>query len=83
MFETYIAFDYRTLPPFVKIMHFYCGLKYLGKGLSRGVGVSFLRPFFFSKKVPFFHKKVPFQANIERCPVFLEYALYIIQILHK
>ena len=53
MFETYIAFDYRTLPPFVKIMHFYCGLKYLGKGLSRGVGVNFLRPFFFKKSAVF------------------------------
>ena len=25
--------------------------------------------------VPFFHKKVPFLANIEHCPKFLEYAL--------
>ena len=31
--------------------------------------------FLFSKKVPFFYKNVPFLANIERCPKFLEYAL--------
>ena len=32
-------------------------------------------PFFF-KKSAFFHKKVPFLANIERCPNFLEYAFH-------
>ena len=30
----------------------------------------------FIKKVSFFHKKVPFLANMEHCPKFLEYALY-------
>ena len=29
------------------------------------------------KKEPFFHKKVPLLANIERCPKLLEYALMI------
>ena len=33
----------------------------------------------FSKKVPFFHKKVSFLANIEHCPKFLEYALTVDQ----
>ena len=36
--------------------------------------VKFLGPF-FQKKCLFFHKKVPFQANIEDCPKFLKYAL--------
>lgn len=44
----------------------------IGKGLNR-VGV-FLGPF-FSKKVLFFHKNIPFLANIECCRKFLEYAL--------
>ena len=28
----------------------------------------------------FFHKKLPFLANIERCPKFLEYALLVLSI---
>ena len=51
-------------------------------GVGRGEGLmgvgwnNFLSPFFFfQKKCPFFHKNVPFLANIERCSKFLEYAL--------
>ena len=51
----------------------YYDAKHLEKGLNRGVGEIFGA--LFSKKVPFFHKKMPFLANIERCPKFLEYAL--------
>ena len=50
----------------------YFNAKYFEKGLNRGEGVKFLEPFF--------HKKVPFQANIECCPRFLEYVLYSISI---
>ena len=43
----------------------------LRKGIELGEGrVRFL--------VPFFHIKVPFLANIECCPKFLEYALSIL-----
>ena len=31
----------------------------------------------FFKKVSFFHTKVPFVANMERYPKFLEYALFM------
>ena len=48
--------------------------KHLKKGLNRGRAGGC--PFF--KKVSFFHKKVPFLVNIERCPKFLEYALTIV-----
>ena len=47
--------------------------KHLEKGLNREV--KFLVPF-FQKKYPFSKKKkIPFLANIECCPKFLEYAL--------
>ena len=45
----------------------YFDVKYLEKGLNRGTGRNFWWPFF--------HKKLPFLANIERCHKFLEYAL--------
>ena len=48
----------------------YFNVKYFEKGLNRREGVKLLEPFF--------HKKVPFQANIECCPRFLKYALYSI-----
>ena len=49
--------------------------KTLRKGIENGGGgETFGGP--FSKKVPFFHKKVPFLANIERCSKFLEYVLH-------
>ena len=43
---------------------------------------SFLEIFwdFLSKKEPFFHTKVPFLASNERCPKFLEYALFTISL---
>ena len=50
----------------------YFDAKHLEKGLNRR-GEIFGA--LFSKKVAFFHKKVPFLANIECCPKFLEYAL--------
>ena len=60
-----------------KIMqNFFFGAKHLEKGLNRAGGEIFGAP--FSKKVPFFHKKVPFLANIERSPKFLEYPLLYI-----
>ena len=47
----------------------------LRRGIEYGVCVKCLVP--FVKKVPFFHKKVPFLANIEHCCKFLEYALVV------
>ena len=35
---------------------------------------------FLSNKEPFFHTKVPFLASNERCPKFLEYALFTISL---
>ena len=55
-------FDYEMLPPL-----FWC------KTLRKWA-VTFLEHFF--KKVNFFHQKVPFLANIECCPKFLEYAMH-------
>ena len=52
----------------------YFDAKHLEKGLNREASEIFGA--FFSKK-----KKVPFLANIERCPKFLEYAL-IFQVLN-
>ena len=33
--------------------------------------------------MPFFHKKVSFLANFERCPELLEYALMVLETLMK
>ena len=38
---------------------------------------------FFSKKEPFFHTKVLFLAYNERCPEFLEYALFTISLQYR
>ena len=46
-----------------KYAKLYFDAKHLEKELNKGVGESF------------FQKKVPFLANIERCPKFLAYAL--------
>ena len=53
-------------------------LEKLEKGLNKGGrgGGGEIFGALFSKKVPFFHKKVLFLANIACCPKFLEYALY-------
>ena len=48
--------------------------KHLEKGSNRGRGGEIFGAS-FSRKVPYFHEKVPFLANIERCPKFLEYVL--------
>ena len=51
---------------------FYFDAKHLEKGLSRG-RVKFLGLFF--QKSPFFHKEVPFLANMKHCRKVLEYVL--------
>ena len=48
--------------------HLEKGLK--GKGMGGGVG-------------GVYNKKVPFLANIERCPEFLEYTLWFFQIMYQ
>ena len=54
------------------------------RDLIRAGGVKFLVPFFkksvlFFIKSVIFHRKVPFLANIERCPKLLGYALTILK----
>ena len=52
----------------------YFDAKQLQKGLNRGGGNGGLLGLLVFKKVPFIHKKVPFLANIKRCPKFLDCA---------
>ena len=73
IFQTYI--DYRTLHPLCKnYTNPYFDAKHLEKGLNSGRGKIF---------GALFSKKLPFLANIERCPKFLEYVLYTLLIVGR
>ena len=47
------------------------------KEIEWGWGLKLLGPF-FQKNCPFFHNKVRFLGNIERCPKFPEYVLQLL-----
>ena len=60
---------------FAKIMQSFIFIQNTQKrDWKRGRGWNVWGTFF--KKVPFFHKRVPFLANVERCSKFLEYVLH-------
>ena len=69
IFWTYIAFDYRTLPLFGKIMQSFILMQNTQK--RDWIGWGCWCPFL--KTSALFHKKIPFLPNIECCPKFLEY----------
>ena len=70
--DLYYVWLSNTAPFCENYAKFYFDAKHLEKGLNVGVGWAL-----FSKNVPIFNKKVPFLANIEGYPKFLEYALTV------
>ena len=74
IFQIYFTFVYQKLPLFAKIIQNFILMQKTQKWNWIGGGI--FGPFF--QKSALFHKKVPFLANIKRCPKFLEYALLYI-----
>ena len=73
--DLYYVWLSNTAPFCENYAKFYFDAKHLEKGLNVCVCVG--GGGLFSKNVPIFHKKVPFLANIEGYPKFLEYALTV------